>query len=328
MISLIQTQNLKPDIYDRYVGGVGANDWTTWNSPAGAYVTLVAGEAASVGAVPMFTLYQMAAQGNGNLSVLNDSSFMSEYWSNVQLLFKTIAAYNKPTLVNFEPDFWGYAQAAAPNGDPTQLFAYVNINSDCASLPNNIVGVAGCLIAEARKYAPKAYVGFPPTSWGDPNDPAGVIAFMNAIGAQHADFITAETLDRDAGCFETMNTTYGCSRNGTATGWYWDETNTTTPNFSQHLATVLTWHNGIGGLPVLWWQTPEGVPSSTPGGSAYNYRDNRVHYFLTHVSELVAVGGLGAVFSTGEDYQTNISTDGGQFQSLSGTYFAAPVSLP
>jgi len=61
VISLIQTQNLKPDIYDRYVGGVGANDWTTWNSPAGAYVTIVAGEAASVGAVPMFTLSRRAS---------------------------------------------------------------------------------------------------------------------------------------------------------------------------------------------------------------------------------------------------------------------------
>jgi hypothetical protein len=60
----------------------------------------------------------------------------------------------------------------------------------------------------------------------------------------------------------------------------------------------------------------------------YRYRDNRVHYFLTHRAELTAVGGLGVVFSTGENHQTNITTDGGQFQSLSGAYLAAPVALP
>ncbi|MFI4869770.1 MAG: hypothetical protein ACHQDD_10545 [Steroidobacterales bacterium] len=327
VLSAVLSQNLKPDIYERYVGGLGAGDWTTWDSPPGAYVGIVATEAASVGAVPMFTLYQMAANGPSNLSGLGSSSFMSAYWANVKLLYQMIAAYNRPTLVNFEPDFWGFAQNQAPAGDPTKLFAYVNTNPDCATLSNDVVGIAGCLITMAHKYAPKAYVGFPPSDWGAPNNPAAVIAFMNAIGAQHADFIVAQTLDRDAGCFETMSTAYSCSRNNTATGWYLDETNTTTPNYSQHFARILSWHNGIGGLPVIWWQTPLGVPSSTPGGTAYHFRNNAVHYFLTHASELTAVGGLGVVFGTGENHQTNITTDGGQFQSLSGAYLAAPAVI-
>jgi hypothetical protein len=53
-----------------------------------------------------------------------------------------------------------------------------------------------------------------------------------------------------------------------------------------------------------------------------------MHYFLTHPSQLTAVGGLGVVFGTGENHQTTIMTDGGQFQSLSGTYLAAPAALP
>jgi hypothetical protein len=327
-VSAVLSQNLKPNIYERYIGGLGAGDWTTWNSPKGDYVNVVIAQADSVGAVPMFTLYQMAAWGAGNLSGLNSSSYMSEYWANVKLLFQLLGAYGKPSLVNLEPDFWGFAQIRASGGDPTKLFAQVNSNPDCASLSNDVVGVAGCLIAMARKYAPKAYVGFPPADWGDPTNPAGVIAFMNAIGAQHADFIVGQTLDRDAGCFETMNSAYSCSRNGTASGWYWDESNTTTPNFSQHLAKIDSWHNGIGGLPVIWWQTPMGVQSSTRGGYAYHFRDNRVHYFLTHASELTAVGGLAVVFGTGEGHQTNITTDGGQFQELSNAYLAAPAWLP
>jgi hypothetical protein len=79
---------------------------------------------------------------------------------------------------------------------------------------------------------------------------------------------------------------------------------------------------------VLWWQTPLGVPSATPGGTAFHYRDNKMHYFLTHPGELTAVGGVGVVFGDGANYQTNITSDGGQYQALSGAYFAAPAALP
>ena len=149
---------------------------------------------------------------------------------------------------------------------------------------------------------------------------------MQAIGAQQADFIVMETLDRDAGCFEVSPQPSDCVRGGGP--WYWDESNQTTPNFSQHLASVQQYNSGLGGLPVIWWQTPMGVPSSTPGGTPGHYRDNREHYFLTHPSELTAVGGLGVVFSAGDGNQTLLSTDGGQFQTLSGAYLNAPAPLP
>ncbi len=87
-------------------------------------------------------------------------------------------------------------------------------------------------------------------------------------------------------------------------------------------------HAGIGNLPVIWWQTPEGVPSSTPGGTANHYRDNRVPYFLTHPAQLTAVGGLAIVFGGGESSQTNIPTDGGQMAMLDAAYQAAPARLP
>jgi hypothetical protein len=71
-----------------------------------------------------------------------------------------------------------------------------------------------------------------------------------------------------------------------------------------------------------------GVPSSSPGGTPGHYRDDREHYFLTHPSELTAVGGLGVVFSAGDGSQTTLSTDGGQYQTLSGAYLSAPAPLP
>ncbi|MGC2221078.1 MAG: hypothetical protein WA624_01230, partial [Methylocella sp.] len=219
----------------------------------------------------------------------------------------------------------GYAEQNATNGDPSTVFAYVNINADCASLSNDAKGIAACLIQMARKYAPKAYVGFPYSSWGAATT-ADVVAFMSALGAQNADFIVAQTLDRDAGCFEVQDAAADCVRAGS--GWYWDATNQTHPNFDDHLALVLAFHTGLGNLPVIWWQTPEGVPSTTPGGTALHFRDNREQYFLTYPSQLVAVGGLGVVFSAGNDDQTNITTDGGQFGTLSTAYFAAPTTLP
>ena len=57
--TLIQSQGLKPDIYERYLVGVDTQGgWTTWNSPSGAYATYVMAQADSVGAMPMFTLFR------------------------------------------------------------------------------------------------------------------------------------------------------------------------------------------------------------------------------------------------------------------------------
>jgi hypothetical protein len=324
-ISAIESQALKPDIYERYLVNAGSGDWTTWNSPAGAYVGIVASAADQIGAVPMFTLYQMATNGDGNLSGLTNRTFMNRYWSNVRLMYKEIAAYGKPALVNLEPDFWGYAEQQS-GGNPSRLAASVTSNPDCATLPNNIVGIAGCLVKMARQHAPKAYVGFPPSDWGANGNVTAVVGFMNALGAQRADFIVMQTLDRDAGCFEVRPQPTYCVRSGAT--WYWDESNQTTPNFTQHLANVQKYHSGIGNLPILWWQTPMGVPSGTRGGSAYHFRDDRENYFLTHPSQLTAVGGLGVVFSAGENHQTTILSDGGQFQSLDNAYLRAPAALP
>jgi len=324
-ISGIMSQALKPDIWDEYLVSAGSGDWTTWNSPAGAYVGIVASAADSVGAVPMFTLYQMATNGDGNLGSLTNSAFMTRYWSNVRLMYQQIANYGKPALVNLEPDFWGYAEQKS-GGKPSAVSALVTINSDCAGLTNDVAGVAGCLVKMARQYAPKAYVGFPPSDWGANGNVPAVVSFMQALGAQNADFIVAETLDRDAGCFEKSPQPAECVRTGAI--WYWDATNQKSPTFKEHFANVNLYHTGLNNLPVIWWQTPMGVPSGTPGGSDYHYRDNREQYFLTHPTELTAVGGLGVVFSAGEIHQTTIFSDGGQFQSLDNAYLKAPAPLP
>ena len=80
---------------------------------------------------------QMANNGDGNISVISDSSFMATYWTPVKLFYQDLAAYGKPALVNLEPDFWGYAEQHSTGGDPTKLAAIVTTNPDCTALPSN-----------------------------------------------------------------------------------------------------------------------------------------------------------------------------------------------
>lgn len=322
-----KAQGIRVDIWEFYlVGAEAGKDWRSWNQPDGAFVDVHSSHAEAMQAVPMFTLYQMATRGDGNISVLADAAFMGRYWDNVRVMFERIRAYGKPTLVNFEPDLWGYAQRVTTR--PASHFVQVaSVNPRCADQPNNMVGFGHCLLQMARSLAPNAKVGFPPSMFGDLIGKE--VPYMSAVGAAKADFIVMQTLDRDAGCFELQFYAKGVDcRRKQSEPYYWDATNTApVATFRQHFAIVRALHEGLG-LPVLWWQTPLGVPSETPGGRLGAFRDNRVDYFFNHPEELVAAGGVGVVFGAGSEGQTNITTDGGQFKRLSARYLANPTPLP
>jgi hypothetical protein len=192
---------------------------------------------------------------------------------------------------------------------------------ECSDLPDDLTGMGRCLVRLARRIAPKVLVGFHASAWS--GSAAATSAYLNALGANEADLVTLETLDRDAGCFEA-HVDPNCQRGGT---FYWDATNATSPSFREHLAWARGIHDGVG-RPLLWWQMPFGVPSATPGGSPGRYRDNRVQYLFAHPGEFVAAGGVGAVFGTGAGNQTYITTDGGQFRTAAQGYFARPAPLP
>jgi hypothetical protein len=330
----IQAQNLQIDIKDHYLTNVnvdGQYSWDRWGAGDGVYVTEAARDSDAAGAIPMYTLYQMATWGDGNIFGLGHSRFMTPYWNNVRLMFQKIKVYGKPVLVNFEPDLWGYAQQdrlISGSTDATRQPALVkSVNPDCAHLTDTVAGMGQCLVHMARTQAPNAYVGFPPALWpGLGTDKE--IAFMKQVGADKADFVVMQTLDRDAGCFEANYTGEDalCNRPST-TPYLWDASNRTSPTFTEHFATARRFHEGLG-LPLIWWQTPQGVPSDSPGGVKGAFRDNRTQYFLTRAGELVGAGGVAAVFSPGHFTQTSIKTDNGQFQRLSKQYLMSPAALP
>jgi hypothetical protein len=63
--------------------------------------------------------------------------------------------------------------------------------------------------------------------------------------------------------------------------------------------------------PVLWWQVPFGVPSTTPGATARRYRDNRARYVFGHVGEFVAAGWLGSRSAWGREIRRTSRRTGG-----------------
>lgn len=318
-LAQMQSQSIHPDIVDTYLVGVGAGAWPTWNSPDGAYITYTAQAVQAYGATPMFTFYQMAQNGGGNLSGINDATFMNNYWAQARLMYQRIAALNTSVLVNLEPDFWGFVWAQAPGHDPAQIPAVVSSQAECSGLPNTAAGIGQCLVQMGRKIAPNALLGFPPSFWGA--SPTAIGTEMHAVGAHLADFIVAQTSDRDAGCMEVASPPDECA--GRSGPFYWDANNIATPNFHQSQSGISDYRAALGnGLPILWWQTPMGVPSTAPGGTSQHYRDNHVDYMLRNTQEYGDIHTFAIVFSSGGIFQTSINTDGGQFARLLGQYLA------
>jgi hypothetical protein len=308
------------DLHYAYLVGLpGQGGWSDWNA-GGSFVNILTDSAARHGVTPMFVLYAMAASGDGNLDVLVDDAYMKAYWAGAKLLFQRLAVFDRPAAVVIEPDFWGYAMQRSTDGrGAVRVTAHA---PDCANVTNDYRGMAACLVKLARTFAPKTVIGFEASQWG--GTLPGIVAFFKAIGADQADFVSNDPLDRDAGCFEAR-TDPNCQRS--SAGLYWDETNTKSPNFREYLTWVRGVTDGVK-LPMLFWQIPFGVPSDTPGGAAGRYRDNRVRYIFNHPDEFVAAGVAGAFFGTGAGNQTYITTDNGQFQNAVTKYFAAPVLLP
>ena len=310
------------DLHYAYLVGLRTGGgWPDWN-PDGSFVDMIVDSSNRHGTTPMFTLYAMSSWGEDKeIAALTNDAFMKLYWAGAKLLFQRLGARDKPSVVHLEPDFWAYAQQASHDGD--HAVRVRSVLSECADLTDDLRGMAGCFLKLARTYSPHTAVGFHASPWA--GTPASIVRFFRAIGADKADFVATDVLDRDAGCWEARTDPLcQAERKGEL---YWDESNTTSPNFHETLAWAKQIHDGVG-LPILWWQVPLGVPSSTPGGTSGHYRDNRVHYMFSHVDELIEAGSVGAVFGTGSEHQTTIDTDDGQFKAAVTKYFANPIPLP
>jgi hypothetical protein len=316
------TLGVTMDLHYAYLVGLpGEGGWPDWN-PGGYFVNILADSADAHGTTPMYTVYSMAADDENNPGVLTDPGYMGPYWEQIELLFERLAEFDKPAVVHLEPDFWAYMQQRS-GGDAASMPVLIHDHVEgCDEQPENMVGFGHCIVKLSRTISPKVVLGFHASRWaGEAN---ATVDFLTSIGAADADYIAIDMLDRDAGCFEE-HVDPNCQRNDGP--WYWDETNQTSPNFHEFLDYSKVMGDGLG-MPIIWWQIPFGVPSDTPGGTAGQYRDNRVRYIFSHIEEFIAAGGLAAAFGVGAQNQTFIDTDGGQFQDAVTAYFDAPVPLP
>lgn len=294
-----------------------AYKWQDWN--AGGYFAQMIGKIdTEKGIAPMSTSYTIAGQGENRFDILVDDSYMTPYWEGAKLLMQRYGELDTPALVHVEPDFWAYGQQKS-GGDPSTVPAH--LAPGCESLPQDLSGVARCWIKLARDLAPKVLVGLHASEWGGSGEEVG--KFMNELGVAEADLVIIDMLDRDAGCFEDAKLAQ-CMRGGT---FYLDETNQTSPNYTERLAFAKQVSTTTQ-KPILWWQLPLGVPSDTPGGTPGHFRDNKVHYLFSHIQDFVDAGGVGATFGTGAGDQTAVGTDGGQFDAAVSAYYANPVALP
>jgi len=312
--ALAYTLPVAVDLHYAYLTGLdGRGGWTEWN-PDGSFVDRILDADRGRCVLSVFTLYAMAEDGEDSPSVLTDDDYMAAYWAGIDRLVARLEGTGGPVVVHLEPDFWGFMQKRGAPGDiPAQVQAH---QPACADLPDDVSGLGRCMVRRLQS-VDGVFVGLHASAWA--GSAAETAAFLSAVGGDDADLIVVETLDRDAGCFEEGREPH-CQREGGP--WYWSET-----DFAAHLDWAGALHSASE-KPLLWWQMPMGVPRHRPGGKEGTYRDNRVQYLFGNPEVFVAAGGIGAVFGKGADDQTDLTSDGGQFQKAARAYYAAPVALP
>jgi hypothetical protein len=284
---------------------------------------------ASPSQIPMYTYYEILQTAIGMWPSFQEGQpevtqaatsvpLMARYFADWRFLLQQIG--QDTSILHIEPDFWGYAQQV--NSDPMALTAAVaSANAiDCAAMPNTIAGLGKCMVAMARKYAPHSRVGLHASAWGSNMDVAlntspsldvvgearKVAAFLTSAGEADADLIIVEASDRDAGYYQS-----------TGKNTWWDATNTKLPTFHQDFAWVKALTEALG-KPALYWQVPLG--NASQNGTPNHWQDNRVDYFLSHMSELAGAHAIGAAFGAGRGDQTTPQTDGGNLISKTKTY--------
>ncbi len=318
--------------------------WGCWqgdNDPPGAYVRGFVDSAqantyqsAARPLIPMITYYEelQASEGDKNgkegpdqLAALEDQALLTRYLNDWRFLLQQIG--DDVALLHIEPDLWGYVQQAKDQSFPATHPPIAAANpTDCGTEPSSMTGFARCLIKMVRKYAPNAKVGLHGSAWGTSMDvvnnvnpsldlvaEANELAdFLGDLGAEDGDYLVVDVSDRDAG-WDQMN----------GDDSWWDKTNATLPNFTQAFA----WSKALAerlGKPVLWWQIPVG--NEALDDTYQKYRDNRVDYLLTHMSEVQAAHIAGLFFGGGLGANTTPETDGGNLVAKvkSAAYPACP----
>jgi hypothetical protein len=283
------------------------NWWGCWQDPAlppGQYALAHLQKAAAATwqgtahpQVPTFTYYEIlqstgTGEGAAEVASVQDAAFLQRYLDDWRFLLQKIG--NSRAMLHIEPDFWGFVRQV--NSNPHQVSAAVKAANatDCAAQENSAAGLARCMMAMVRKYAPNATVGLHASPWNYTvaGDGAATGAYMLALGAADGDFVVTDPSDRDAGYY----TSIGQNR------WWTDTT----------AAAYLAWSKTVSdtvGKPTVMWQIPLG--NMAQANTTNHWQDNRVDYLFAHLPEVAKSGIVALLFGAGEGQQTSPETDGG-----------------
>jgi hypothetical protein len=230
--------------------------------------------------------------GPGEVVAINRVDLLTRYLNDYRFFLQKIG--NSHDGIDLEPDFWGFARSL---GGLHQVAAQVKAANptDCGSQEDSAAGLARCLIAMARKYAPNAAVGLHLSCFDwESNIPKCVKDYAD-LGAENGDFLVTDVSDRDAGW-------YAQPAHGGSDHFWTDQKAAAALRFYKTMAESV-------GRPVVLWQIPVGnmAQNDTPG----HYKDDKVDWFFGHMNQVADAHVAGLLFGAGWTEQTTPETDGG-----------------
>jgi hypothetical protein len=283
------------------------NWWGCWTAPPGQFVPwrqAVVAKATYKGSPhpqrmswSWFMLHQLGDMAGldgttGAVGALKRVDLLTPYMNDYRFFLQKVGT--SPDMIDIEPDFWGFARTF---GNLHQVPAQVSGANpkDCGSQENSVAGLARCLIAMARKYAPNAGVGLHLTCWDWSGNMQGCVKDYADLGAENADFLVADVSDRDAGW-------YALPANGGSNAFWTDE----------KAAAFLKWCKTMAestGKPVVLWQIPLG--NMAQNNTVNHYKDDKVDWFFAHMDQVAKAHVAALLFGPGQGEQTTVESDGG-----------------
>ena len=175
--------------------------------------------------------------------------------------------------------------------------------NDCGNQANTVAGLAHCLIAMTRKYAPNTAVGLHLTCWDFPGNVPRCGKDYVTLGAPVRTSWSGRLKPRTPAstpCRRMADTTHsGATRSGprnSHTGRRWRR----------------RWP------PIVVWQIPLG--NMQQDNTPYHYQDDKVDWLFSHMDQVASAHVAGLLFGQGSDKSTTAETDGGNLSAKTIAY--------
>ncbi len=239
--------------------------------------------------------------GPGEVVAINRADLLTRYLNDYRFFLQKIG--NSHDGIDLEPDFWGFARSL---GNLHQVAAQVTAANppDCGSQENSAAGLARCLIAMARKYAPNASVGLHLSCFDWQSNVQKCTKDYADLGAANGDFLVTDVSDRDAGW-------YAQPAHGGSDHFWTDQKAAAALQFYKTMAESV-------GKPVVLWQIPVG--NMAQNNTANHYKDDKVDWLFGHMNQVADAHVAALLFGAGWTEQTTPETDGGNLINKMITY--------